>query len=104
MVRQVPLTALPPFGDFGSPGCAIRCWLLSLSALLAPSIWIRLDASTSNRFMLRIHGDRDSLLAALLAHWADQQLQIPPSLRAVWRKTGASCQSAGSASHTGRSG
>jgi hypothetical protein len=33
--------------------------------------------------MLRIHGDRDSLLAALAAHWADQQLQIPPSLRPV---------------------
>jgi hypothetical protein len=31
--------------------------------------------------MLRIHGDRDSLLAALTAHWADQQLQIPPALR-----------------------
>ena len=30
--------------------------------------------------MLRIHGDRGSLLAALAAHWADQQLQIhrPP--------------------------
>ncbi|MFM1900509.1 MAG: hypothetical protein RLZZ216_1085 [Cyanobacteriota bacterium] len=27
--------------------------------------------------MLRIHGDRDSLLAALAAHWVDQQLQIP---------------------------
>jgi len=31
--------------------------------------------------MLRIHGDRDSLLAALTAHWADQQLQIPQALR-----------------------
>lgn len=31
--------------------------------------------------MLRIHGDRDSLLAALIAHWADQQQQIPPALR-----------------------
>ncbi|MCP9778491.1 hypothetical protein [Cyanobium sp. Tous-M-B4] len=28
--------------------------------------------------MLRIHGDRNSLLAALSAHWVDQQLQIPP--------------------------
>ncbi|MEB3297137.1 MAG: hypothetical protein VKL23_06340 [Cyanobacteriota bacterium] len=27
--------------------------------------------------MLRIHGDRYSLLVALAAHWADQQLQIP---------------------------
>jgi hypothetical protein len=31
--------------------------------------------------MLRLHGDRDSLLAALIAHWADQQQQIPPALR-----------------------
>ena len=33
--------------------------------------------------MLRIHGDRNSLLAALTAHWADQQLQIPQVLRPV---------------------
>jgi hypothetical protein len=33
--------------------------------------------------MLRIHGDRSSLLAALTAHWADQQLQIPQALRLV---------------------
>jgi hypothetical protein len=33
--------------------------------------------------MLRIHGDRDSLLAALTAHWADQQLQIPHVLKPV---------------------
>lgn len=31
--------------------------------------------------MLRIHGNRDTLLAALIAHWADQQLGLPPSLR-----------------------
>ncbi|MCP9793102.1 hypothetical protein KBZ20_15035 [Vulcanococcus limneticus Candia 3F8] len=31
--------------------------------------------------MLRIHGNRDSLLAALAAHWADQQLQIPTPLK-----------------------
>ncbi len=31
--------------------------------------------------MLRIHGDRVSLLAALAAHWADQQLQIPTALK-----------------------
>ncbi len=31
--------------------------------------------------MLRIHGNRDSLLAALAADWADQQLQIPTPLR-----------------------
>jgi hypothetical protein len=33
--------------------------------------------------MLRIHGDRASLLAALTAQWADQQLQIPQPLRPV---------------------
>ncbi|MCP9815131.1 hypothetical protein KBY76_00425 [Synechococcus sp. GreenBA-s] len=33
--------------------------------------------------MLRIHGDRLSLLAALTAHWADQQLQIPTQLKPV---------------------
>ncbi len=31
--------------------------------------------------MLRIHGDRLSLLAALSIHWAEQQLQIPQPLR-----------------------
>jgi hypothetical protein len=56
---------------------------LSLSVVLAPSAWIRLVASDSNLSMLRIQGNRDSLLAALIAHWADQQLQIPPSLRAA---------------------
>jgi hypothetical protein len=33
--------------------------------------------------MLRIHGDRNSLLAALTGHWADQQLQLPQALRPV---------------------
>jgi hypothetical protein len=33
--------------------------------------------------MLRIHGDRNSLLAAFTAHWAEQQLQIPQPLRPV---------------------
>jgi hypothetical protein len=33
--------------------------------------------------MLRIHGDRSSLLAALTAHWADQQLQIQAALKPV---------------------
>ena len=36
--------------------------------------------------MLRIHGDRISLLAALTAQWADQQLQIPQPLRPVVRQ------------------
>ncbi len=32
---------------------------------------------TANCAMLRIRGDRTSLLAALAAHWADQQLDLP---------------------------
>jgi hypothetical protein len=39
--------------------------------------------------MLRIHGDRSSLLAALTAHWADQQLQIPQALRPWWQRSAA---------------
>jgi len=35
--------------------------------------------------MLRIHGDRHSLLAALAAQWADQQLLIPAALKPVVR-------------------
>ncbi|MFY8149491.1 MAG: hypothetical protein ACOVNL_09800 [Prochlorococcaceae cyanobacterium] len=32
--------------------------------------------------MLRVRGDRTSLLAALLAHWSEQQLQLPgPAIR-----------------------
>jgi hypothetical protein len=31
--------------------------------------------------MLRIHGDRNSLLAALAVHWVDQQPQIQPPLK-----------------------
>jgi hypothetical protein len=33
--------------------------------------------------MLRIHGDRLSLLAALAAHWADQQLNLPAASRST---------------------
>jgi hypothetical protein len=33
--------------------------------------------------MLRIRGDRNTLLAALIAQWADQQLQLPATLRPV---------------------
>ncbi|MCP9815074.1 hypothetical protein KBY76_00130 [Synechococcus sp. GreenBA-s] len=38
-------------------------------------------ASHHRLSMVRIHGDRLSLLAALTAHWAEQQLQIPKPLR-----------------------
>jgi hypothetical protein len=51
--------------------------------LLDPADGIRLMASNDAPPMLRLHGDRDSLLAALTAHWADQQLQIPSALRLV---------------------
>jgi hypothetical protein len=44
---------------------------------------IRLGTSDFDPAMLRIHGDRNSLLAALTAHWAEQQLQIPQPLRPV---------------------
>lgn len=37
----------------------------------------------SAEHMIRIHGDRDSLLMALAAHWADQPLQIPAALKPV---------------------
>jgi hypothetical protein len=30
--------------------------------------------------MLRIHGDRNTLLAHLMARWGEQQLQIPQRL------------------------
>jgi hypothetical protein len=33
--------------------------------------------------MLRIHGDRTSLLAALAASWAESQLAIPPQVLAL---------------------
>lgn len=38
---------------------------------------IRLVGALRAHAMLRIYGDRASLLAALTAHWADQQLQLP---------------------------
>jgi hypothetical protein len=31
--------------------------------------------------MLRVRGNRSSLLAALLAHWSEQQLAIPAACR-----------------------
>ena len=62
------------------------CHLLrpSVSRSLGPSIGgNRLGAALHHDAMLRIHGDRTSLLAALTAHWAEQQLQIPQPLRPV---------------------
>ena len=64
-------------------GCAIGCPALSPSALAKWAGQIRLVGSPFSHAMLRIHGDRDSLLAALAAHWADQQLQIPAALKPV---------------------
>ncbi len=62
--------------------CAFGCVALSPSALVERAAPIRLVGSTFRATaMLRIHGDRNSLLAALAAHWVDQQLQIPAPLK-----------------------
>ena len=63
--------------------CAIGYLALSPSALVERAGPIRLLGSLFSQVMLRIHGDRASLLAALTAHWADQQLQIPAALKPV---------------------
>ncbi len=42
---------------------------------------INLGVSETPTPMLRIHGDRKTLLAHLIAQWAEQQLQIPQWLR-----------------------
>jgi hypothetical protein len=70
-------------GAIDGRGCAIGCAALSPSALAKWAGQIRLLSSPFSHAMLRIHGDRSSLLAALTAHWADQQLQIPQALRPV---------------------
>jgi hypothetical protein len=70
-------------GAIDGRGCAIGCAGLSPSALAKWAGQIRLVGSPFSHAMLRIHGDRSSLLAALTAHWADQQLQIPQALRPV---------------------
>jgi hypothetical protein len=70
-------------GAIDGRGCAIGCAALSPSALANWAGQIRLFGSLFSHAMLRIHGDRDSLLAALAAHWADQQLQIPAVLKPV---------------------
>ena len=70
-------------GAIDGRGCAIGCAALSPSALAKWAGQIRLVGSPFSHAMLRIHGDRSSLLAALTAHWAVQQLQIPQALRPV---------------------
>ena len=65
MPAVVPLVARP-------------CRLLRWRSGPAQSGW---RAALSANTMLRIHGDRNSLLAALAAHWVDQQLQIPTPLK-----------------------
>ncbi len=72
-----------------SLGCAIGCAGLSPSALAKWAGQIRLVGSPCSHVMLRIHGDRTSLLAALTAHWAEQQLQIPHALRPVVARSAA---------------
>ena len=60
------------------PLVARPCRLLRWRSGPARSGW---RAALSANAMLRIHGDRNSLLAALAAHWVDQQLQIAPPLK-----------------------
>ncbi|MFM9086652.1 MAG: hypothetical protein ACKOPT_00615 [Cyanobium sp.] len=67
IVWAVPLVARP---------CHLPRWW---SEAARSGWWAALSANA----MLRIHGDRVSLLAALAAHWADQQLQIPTALKPV---------------------
>ena len=64
------------------PLVARLCRLLRWRSGPARSGW---RAALSANAMLRIHGDRNSLLAALAAHWVDQQLQIPPPLKPQMR-------------------
>jgi hypothetical protein len=66
---SVPLLARP---------CHLLAWRRKLTR---PAWWAVLSART----MIRLHGTRDTLLAALAAHWADQQLQIPVTLRPTVR-------------------
>ena len=60
------------------PLVARPCLLLRWRWGPARSGW---RAALSANAMLRIHGDTGTLLAALAAHWVDQQLQIPPPLK-----------------------
>ena len=66
-------------------GCcsAFCCAPLSPAARGHPLAGTGLEPAIPHHAVLRIHGDRNSLLAALTAHWAEQQLQIPQPLRPV---------------------
>lgn len=68
---------------------------------------IRLVLSDSVPAMLRLHGDRSSLLAALAAHGVDRQLHLPqppwpqalpgwePAARSGWLSRGGGASNAG---------
>jgi hypothetical protein len=64
------------------PLAALSCRLVRWRSRPAGSPWCGALLATD---MLRIHGDRDSLLASLAAHWADQQLQIDTTPKPVVR-------------------
>jgi hypothetical protein len=58
--------------------------LMSPGCLLRPALVGGIDQAQGQRNpepMLRIQGDRNTLLALLVAQWAEQQLQIPQPLR-----------------------
>ncbi|WP_216904765.1 hypothetical protein [Synechococcus sp. CCY 9618] len=75
----IPWAGVPGGGEGRSitPGRLLPCppWCHRLLALRRREpAWGQDLAITP---MLRIRGDRTSLLAALAAHWADQQLNLP---------------------------
>ena len=71
--------------------CAIGCPALSLSGWAQPNDQARVVQDMPIALMLRLHGTRDSLLAALTAHWPDQQLQLPSGINPTAARPTASC-------------
>lgn len=76
-----PLAAsLRPAG-IGTATCVIGCLGWWQSAQGGTDIDLSMARSSVLRAMLRVRGNRSSLLAALLAHWSEQQLAIPAACR-----------------------
>jgi hypothetical protein len=72
-----PLAApLSPEGS-GTASCAIGCLGWWQSAQATGDTGLSMARSCISSAMLRVRGNRSSLLAALLAHWSEQQLAIP---------------------------
>jgi hypothetical protein len=63
--------------------CAFCCARLSPAAWGHQMAGTGLDSAIPHHAVLRIRGDRHSLLVALTAHWAGQQVQFPQPLRPV---------------------